>query len=106
MRRILSRRETAGTTFVLRLVKVLSSTQRQEVGRVEEQELLRRMGRGDTAALEEAMDRHMAFSCGLAGSVLRGYPRDAEEVVSDAFLALWEHAGQIQTTGKFAILCK
>ena len=63
---------------------------------MEEQELLRRMGRGDTAALEEAMDRHMAFACGLAGSVLRGYPRDAEEVVSDAFLALWEHAGQIQ----------
>ena len=49
---------------------------------MEEQELLRRMGRGDTAALEEAMDRHMAFACGLAGSVLRGYPRDAEEVVS------------------------
>ena len=42
---------------------------------MEEQELLRRMGRGDTAALEEAMDRHMAFACGLAGSVLRGYPR-------------------------------
>ena len=63
---------------------------------MEERELLRRMGRGDTAALEEAMDRHMASSCGLAGSVQRGYPRDAEEVVSDAFLALWEHAGQIQ----------
>lgn len=42
------------------------------------------------------MDVHMAFACGLAGSVLRGYPQDAEEVVSDAFLALWEHAGQIQ----------
>ena len=42
------------------------------------------------------MDVHMAFACGLAGSVLRGYPRDVEEVVSDAFLALWEHAGQIQ----------
>ena len=63
---------------------------------MEEQELLRRMGRGDTAALEEAMDRHMAFACGLAGSVLQGYPRDAEEVVSDAFLALWEHAGQVE----------
>ena len=60
---------------MLRLVKVLSSTQRQEVGRLEEQELLRRMGRGDTAALEEAMGTYMAFACGLAGSVLRGYPR-------------------------------
>ena len=42
------------------------------------------------------MDVHMAFACGLAGSVLRGYPQDAEEEVSDAILALWEHAGQIQ----------
>ena len=42
---------------------------------MEEQELLRRMGRGDTAALEEAMDRHMAFACGLADSVPPGCPR-------------------------------
>ena len=42
------------------------------------------------------MDRDMGFACGLAGSVLRGRPRDAEEVVSDAFLALWEHAGQVE----------
>ena len=47
-------------------------------------------------ALEELMDRDMGFACGLAGSVLRGRPRDAEEVVSDAFLALWEHAGQVE----------
>ena len=63
---------------------------------MEERELLRRMRRGDTAALEEVIDCHMAFACGLAGSILRGSPRDAEEVVSDAFLALWEHVGQIQ----------
>ncbi len=42
------------------------------------------------------MDRDMGFACGLAGSILRGRPRDAEEVVSDAFLALWEHAGQVE----------
>ena len=39
---------------------------------------------------------NVGFACGLAGSVLRGRPRDAEEVVSDAFLALWEHAGQVE----------
>ena len=59
---------------------------------MEERELLRRLRRGDPSALEELMDRDMGFACGLAGSVLRGRPRDAEEVVSDAFLALWEHA--------------
>ena len=54
---------------------------------LEERELLRRLRRGDPSALEELMDRDMGFACGLAGSVLRGRPRDAEEVVSDAFLA-------------------
>lgn len=63
---------------------------------MEERELLRRLRRGDPSALEELMDRDMGFACGLAGSVLRGRPRDAEEVVSDAFLALWEHAGQVE----------
>ena len=57
---------------------------------LEERELLRRLRRGDPSALEELMDRDMGFACGLAGSVLRGRPRDAEEVVSDAFLALLE----------------
>ena len=42
---------------------------------MEERELLRRMGRGDTAALEEAMGTYRAFACGLAGTALRGYPR-------------------------------
>lgn len=32
---------------------------------------------GDPSALEELMDRDMGFACGLAGSVLRGRPRDA-----------------------------
>ena len=59
-------------------------------------EVLRRLRRGDPSALEELMDRDMGFACGLAGSILRGRPRDAEEVVSDAFLALWEHAGQVE----------
>ena len=59
-------------------------------------EVLRRLRRGDPSAREELMDRDMGFACGLAGSVLRGRPRDAEEVVSDAFLALWEHAGQVE----------
>ena len=63
---------------------------------LEERELLRRLRRGDPSALEELMDRDMGFACGLAGSILRGRPRDAEEVVSDAFLALWEHAGQVE----------
>ena len=62
---------------------------------LEERELLRRLRRGDPSALEELMDRDMGFACGLAGSVLRGRPRDAEEVVSDAFLALWELGGSL-----------
>ena len=62
---------------------------------MEEGELIRRMKRGDPAALEALMDRDMAFACGVASSILRDAPRDVEEVVSDSFLALWNNAHKL-----------
>lgn len=62
---------------------------------MEEEQLIARLRRGDPTALEELMDRDLSFACGVAGSILRGAPRDAEEVVSDAFLALWENAHKL-----------
>ena len=52
---------------------------------MEERELIRRMRRGDPAALEALMDRDLAFAAGIASSILRNAPRDAEEVVVDIF---------------------
>ena len=62
---------------------------------MEEGELIRRMKRGDPAALEALMDRDMAFACGVASSILRDAPRDVEEIVSDSFLALWNNAHKL-----------
>lgn len=62
---------------------------------MEERELIRRMRRGDPAALEALMDRDLAFAAGIASSILRDAPRDAEEVVSDSFLALWDNAHKL-----------
>ena len=62
---------------------------------MEERELIRRMRRGDPAALEALMDRDLAFAAGIASSILRDAPRDAEEVVSDSFLALWDNADKL-----------
>lgn len=41
---------------------------------MEEGELIRRMKRGDPAALKALMDRDMAFACGVASSILRDAP--------------------------------
>lgn len=62
---------------------------------MEEGELIRRMKRGDPAALEALMDRDMAFACGVASTILRDAPRDVEEVVSDSFLAVWDNAHKL-----------
>ena len=62
---------------------------------MEEGELVRRLKRGDPAALEALMDRDTAFACGVASSILRNAPRDVEEVVSDSFLALWDNAHKL-----------
>ena len=62
---------------------------------MEEGELIRRMKRGDPAALEALMDRDMAFACGVASSILWDAPRDVEEIVSDSFLARWNNAHRV-----------
>lgn len=51
--------------------------------------LLDRLRDGDERALGELYDRHAAALYGLACSVLAD-PADAEEVVADVFLRLWE----------------
>ena len=62
---------------------------------MEEELLIRRLQRRDPRALEALMDWDMAFACAVASSILRDNPRDAEEVVSDAFLALWDNAHKL-----------
>lgn len=57
-----------------------------------DQDLVRRLVAGDTAAFEALYDRHSGAAYGLAFRILREQAA-AEDVVQDAFLTLWRQAG-------------
>ncbi len=56
-------------------------------------ELLERVRQRDTGALAILYDRHHRLALGLARRLLRNQQL-AEDVVQDAFLALWRHGGR------------
>ena len=57
--------------------------------------LLAQIAEGDRRAFSQLMDRHIDRAHGLAKRVL-GNKSDAEDVVQDAFLKVWQKAGQWQ----------
>lgn len=57
--------------------------------------LLSRIAEGDRRAFAQLMDRHIDRAHGLAKRVL-GNKSDAEDVVQDAFMKVWQKAGQWQ----------
>ena len=57
--------------------------------------LLSQIAEGDRRAFAQLMDRHIDRAHGLAKRVL-GNKSDAEDVVQDAFLKVWQKAGQWQ----------
>lgn len=59
---------------------------------------LRKIKRGDPAGLEELMDRYIPYVSAVVWNILRNAmsKEDAEEVVSDVFLAAWEQAQDIR----------
>ena len=63
---------------------------------MEERALIRALRRGDPAGLEALIAQYTPFASAVAGHILRGAPRDVEEVVSDAFLAVWDHAAKLR----------
>jgi len=69
-----------------------------EVKDTEESKLLRRLARRDPAALETLMDRYGPYVSAVVWAILKGAmaPEDAEEVVSDVFLAAWDQADDLQ----------
>lgn len=54
-------------------------------------ELVARVGRGDRAAAQMLMHRHLPKMLGLARRML-GDSAEAEDAVQDAFMRLWTHA--------------
>jgi RNA polymerase sigma-70 factor (ECF subfamily) len=57
--------------------------------------LLSQIAEGDRRAFSQLMDRHIDRAHGLARRVL-GSKSDAEDVVQDAFMKVWQKAGQWQ----------
>lgn len=63
-----------------------------------EETILRKMRLKDPAGLEQLMDRYIPYVSAVVWNILRGCmtAEDAEEVVSDVFLAAWNQAEDIQ----------
>lgn len=63
-----------------------------------EETILRKIRSGDPKALEALMDRYIPYVSTIAWNILRFSmtQEDAEEVVSDVFLAAWNQAGDLK----------
>ncbi len=64
-----------------------------------EEIMLRKMRSGDEAGLEALMERYIPYVSAIVWNILRTSmtPEDAEEVVSDVFLAAWKQAADIKS---------
>ena len=60
--------------------------------------ILRKMKKGDPAGLEALMDRYISYVSAVVWNILRYAmtAEDAEEVVSDVFLAAWDQAEDLR----------
>ena len=65
---------------------------------MEERQLLRRLRKGEPAALSQIMDAYSAYLYAIIQNIIRPplQPEDIEEVLSDVFLRLWEKAADVE----------
>ena len=65
---------------------------------MDEKDLLRRIRRGDTAALESVIETYSAYVYAIVKNIIDPplQPEDCEEVVSDVFFQLWTNADAVQ----------
>lgn len=66
---------------------------------MKEETVIRKMRAGDPAGLEALMNRYIPYVSAVVWSILRFsmQPEDAEEVVSDVFLAAWDQAEDLHS---------
>lgn len=63
---------------------------------MDEERLIRGLRRREPEALEALVRQYTAYGAAVAGRILRGRPQDVEEVLSDAFLAVWNSADKLR----------
>lgn len=66
----------------------------------EDVRLMRLVGRGDTAAFEELIERHQTLVLGTVARML-GSNSDVEDVAQQVFLRVWKSAGRYMPRAKF-----
>ena len=73
-----------------------------------EAKALRALKRGDSSGLEWFIDRYTSYVAAVVNNIIGvTHPReDIEEVVSDAFVALWRNAERIKGDGARAYLAR
>ena len=59
--------------------------------------LVKRLRRGDAAALEEVIRTYTPYVSAIVARVLLGCREDWEEVTADVFLALWDNRDKVRT---------
>ncbi len=69
-----------------------------QVMHMKEETILRKLRQKDPQGLEALMDKYIPYVSAVCWNILRFsmQPEDAEEVVSDVFLAAWDQADRIQ----------
>lgn len=60
---------------------------------ITDEDLMLRIGEGDQTAYGMLVDRHLSLNLGYATKLL-GNPAEAEEVMQEAFVRVWKHAGR------------
>ena len=65
---------------------------------MKEEAILKKLRQRDPQGLEDLMERYIPYVSAVCWNILKYamQPEDAEEVVSDVFLAAWEQASQIR----------
>ena len=63
---------------------------------MEENELVKRLRRGDTAALEVLIARYTPYVSAVIARILKDHREDWEEVTADVFLAVWENRAKLR----------
>ena len=65
---------------------------------MKEEAILKKLRQQDPQGLEELMEQYIPYVSAVCWNILKNVmqPEDAEEVVSDVFLAAWEQAFQIR----------
>lgn len=76
-----------------------SGFQKEGGATMKDEKALRKMRNNDPDGLSTLMDRYIPYVSAIVWNILRGAmtPEDAEEVVSDVFLAAWDQADELQT---------